>query len=416
MSMRLKLIFLAIEFSIVFFAKAQTPSLLLLSTDTAWNRKGMMILAEGDAGISTNALNIDFLQKSILGGHLERDELKDLYDRLPTRSKIGYAAHSDVTFMNFADTLFGNPNLGIRANLSLNYEGFCGFHPRAFGLVYLGNGEFNPGRVDLGEFIYRNQAWQKIGFGLFNKSTLTGFTLSLVAGQSFQSLTLNEAQFYTSPAGDSLTLSVDGSYMRSDANRRGLANGSGLGACLDFDWNVTLADKSALMSFSARNLGFVVWNRKTETRALISDFQWNGLDVTNWLSGATDTLQLPSWVDTVQAPGTRKETFKLLPASFYFRYMKRITKSSYVESGFSYFPNRVALPMAYAGLTHMLNAQFSLGERISYGGYGNFAVGVEIQWLSRNSWFVRAGSPQLEGWLLPSARGRNVFINVGKSF
>ena len=417
MSMRVVLLLL-LFFQLVFARSinAQTPSLLLLSTDTAWNSRGMMILAGGDAGISTNALNVGFLQKSILGGHLERSELKDIYEQLPTQSKIGYAAHSDVTFMNFADTLFGNPNLGIRANLSLNYEGFCGFNPRAFGLVYLGNGEFNQGSVDIGEFVYSNQAWQKIGFGLFNKSTLSGFTLSLVAGQSFQSLTIDDARFFTSPAGDSLTLNVDGVYARSDANRKGLANGSGLGACVDFDWNVPLADKSALMSFSARNLGLVAWNRKTETREMNTAFQWNGLDVTNWLSGATDTLELPSWVDTVQAPGTMNEELRLLPASFYFRYMKRITKGSYIESGFSYFPNRVALPMVYVGMMHMLNAHFSVGERISYGGYGNFAVGIELQWLSRNSWFVRVGSAQLEGWLSPMARGRNVFLNVGKSF
>ena len=395
---------------------AQTPSLLLLSSDTAWNKKGMMILANGDAGISTNALNVGFLQKSILGGHLERDELKEIYNQLPTQSTIGYAVHSDLTFMNFSDTLFGNPKLGIRASLSTNYEGYCGFSPKAFGLVYLGNGEYNRGSVDLGKFIYRNQAWQKIGFGLFNKSTLSGFTLSFVAGQSFQSLTLDEAQFYTSPFGDSLELNVDGNFWRSDANRKGLANGSGLGACLDFDFNLPLLDRSALMSVSVRNLGFVFWNRNTETRALSDTFQWNGLDVTNWLSGATDTLELPRWVDTIQVQGTFKQAVKLLPATIYFRYMKRINRSSYIESGFSYFPNRVAAPLVYAGMLHMLSSQFSIGERVNYGGYGKFAIGIELQWLSRNSWFLRAGSAQLEGWISSKARGRNVFLNVGKSF
>jgi hypothetical protein len=395
---------------------AQTPSLLLLGSDTAWNSKDMMILAGGEAGITTNALNVGFLQKSILGGHLEREELKDVYNQLPTLSKIGYSVHSDITFMNFADTLFGNPRLGLKASVSSNYEGFCGFKPNAFSLIYFGNGGLNPGMVDLGEFVYSNQAWQKIGFGLFNKSTLSGFTLSLVAGQSFQSLSIDEAQFYTSPDADSLSLNMDGVYMRSDANRKGLANGSGLGACLDVDLNVPLSDKSALMSISVRNFGFVAWNRKTETRALNDSYQWNGLDVTNWLSGATDTLELPSWVDTIQAPGTMKETLRFLPATFSFRYLERVTAVSYIEAGCNFYSNSVALPLAYAGMMHLLGERFSVGERISYGGYGNFAVGLEVQWLSRNAWFVRAGSAQLEGWLFAKARGRNAFINVGKSF
>ena len=416
MSMRRIPLFFFITCAVTLFSYGQTPSLMLVSADTAWNKRGMMILAGGDAGISTNALNVSFLRKSILGGHFERDELTEIYNQLPTQSSIGYAVHSDVTFLNFTDTLFGNPKLGIRAGISTNYEGYCGFSPRAFGLVYLGNGQFNQGNVDLGEFIYRNQAWQKIGFGLFNKSTLSGFTLSMVAGQSFQSLTLDETQFYTSQFGDSLALRVDGNFMRSDANRKGLANGSGLGACLDFDFNLPLSDKSALMSVSVRNLGFVSWNRNTETRVLNDSFQWNGLDVTNWLSGATDTLELPSWVDTIQTQGTRKPAVMLLPATIYFRYMKRMNRSSYIETGFNHFPNRVALPLVYAGMLHMLSPQFSMSERISYGGYGKFAVGIELQWLSRNSWFLRAGSAQLEGWISPKMRGRNVFLNVGKSF
>lgn len=416
MSMRLIFIFFVIQFAIKSFIIAQTPALLLLSSDTVWNKKGMMILTDADAGISSNALNVGFLEKSILGGHFERGELEEIYSQLPTQSKIGYAVHSVVTFMNFSDTLFGNPQLGIRASVSTNYQGYCGFSPRAFGLVYLGNGEFNQGTIDLGEFVYRNQAWQKIGFGLFNKSTLSGFTMSLVAGQSFQSLTLDESQFYTSPMGDSLSLVVDGNYMRSDANRKGFANGSGLGACLDFDLNVPLSDKSAIMSISIRNLGFISWNRKTETRALNESFQWNGLDVSNWLSGATDTLQLPSWVDTIQSPGIQGSSLKLLPPSFQFRYMEKIALRSYIESGCSVFSNRIALPYIYLGAMHLFNPHWSVSERISYGGYGKFAVGAELQWLSQNSWFLRLGSTQLEGWLLSRAQGRNVFLNVGKSF
>ena len=138
--------------------QAQTPTMLLLGKDTAWSSRGMMIMMGGDAGISTNALNVDFLQKSILGGRFERNELEELYDELPSQSKLGYRVHADVTFMNFADTLFGNPNLGIRTSLSTNYEGFCGFEPKAFGLVYLGNGDLNPGKVDLGELTYSHDA------------------------------------------------------------------------------------------------------------------------------------------------------------------------------------------------------------------------------------------------------------------
>jgi hypothetical protein len=43
-------------------------------------------------------------------------------------------------------------------------------------------------------------------------------------------------------------------------------------------------------------------------------------------------------------------------------------------------------------------------------------MGMEVQWLSRNAWFIRTGAAQLAGWLFAKARGRNLFLNVGKSF
>jgi hypothetical protein len=57
-----------------------------------------------------------------------------------------------------------------------------------------------------------------------------------------------------------------------------------------------------------------------------------------------------------------------------------------------------------------------LSERVSYGGYGGFAIGADVQWLSTNSWFLRAGATQLEGWILPGTGGRSVYFNLGKNF
>jgi hypothetical protein len=167
---------------------------------------------------------------------------------------------------------------------------------------------------------------------------------------------------------------------------------------------------------SVRNLGFVVWNEASEHYEVNSSIDWNGLNVNNWLNGTEDTLSLPNWQDSLNNGRTLTSFARPLPASIAFRYMKQWKGRHYWETGFSLFPNRVAVPHVYAGLVHALTNRLWISERISYGGYSEFSLGVEVNWLSKNSWFVKAGTSQLEGWLLPMAGGRNVYMNLGKNF
>lgn len=396
--------------------RAQVPAVLLLSGDTAWRSKSSMCMAEANAGIASNALDVEFLKKSFLGGHLAKEHLQDLSSDMPARARAGYRAHAQVELLNFRDTLFGNPNVGMRAALSTNYAGYVGFRPNLFRTVYLGNAGYADTTIGLGRVKAQNQLWQKFGFGLFNKKTLSGFTLSLVEGQSYQSLLLSKADLYTSRMADSLSLTLAGNYMRSDTARTGWANGSGLGACLDFDYNVLLSDGKGLASLSVRNLGFIVWNEQSEQFTADNTLRWNGVDVSDWVSGVTDSIALPQYADSLNRQRIEGSFIQSLPTTIHFRYLQKWKRNHYWETGTLFIPNRAAVPQVYAGMMHAITPCLWIAERISYGGYGGLALGMEVQWLSKKSWFVKAGSSQVEGWLLPMAGGRNLYVNLGKNF
>jgi hypothetical protein len=395
---------------------AQVPSSLLLMTDTTWKSKSMMAFVGGDAGIASNAVDVFFLEKSILGGHIHRDYINELLEDMPQRSRIGYDVNSQLELLNFRDTLLGNPNLGLKAAFSTNYHGFVSFQPSAFETIYIGNSSMRSQSTELGPLYFQSQAWQKVGFGLFNKNTLSGLTLSLVEGQSYRDLQIESATLYTSEMADTLRLNVDGMYSRSDTTRSGWANGSGIGACIDFDYNLLLDNGKRVVSFSARNLGFVVWNNEAETYTINSSTDWRGLDVTNWLNGTTDSLSMPNWGDSLKVKRNQSSMLKPLPATFHLRYLHKWKENRYWETGFVYTPNQAAVPMVYLGLTHQIGKNFWLSERANYGGYRAFSIGAEVQWMSAKSWFIRAGSSQLDGWMLPVAGGRNAYLNVGKNF
>lgn len=395
---------------------AQMPSLLLLSEDTVWKSKSMMALLNGDGGISSNALDVDFMRKSLLGGYIERDHIDALLKNMPEESRMGYGVNAQLELLNFRDTLFGKPNLGMRAALSTHYQGFLGFGPEAFETIYRGNANDEAVSTELGPLFLQNQSWQKFGFGLFDKTTLSGITLSLVEGQAYRSLNVDRASLYTSSVSDSLSLQLLGDYYRSDTTRSGWANGSGIGACVDFDYNLPLKDDAGFVSFTVRNLGFIAWNDRSERYQVDTQLDWEGLYVNDWLSGEEDSLALPQWADSLNSNRTQLMVIKPLPLNIQMRYLRKWKGIHFWETGFSFSPNRVAVPLVYAGLTHALGSGFWVSERISYGGYGGFALGVEVQWLSDNSWFLRAGSAQVEGWLLPMTGGRSVYVNVGKNF
>ncbi len=401
---------------VVGFLHAQLPSILMMCQDTSWRSKNMMAIASGEAGIGSNALDVAFMQKALLGGRLEPEHIERLSDRMPSRSRAGYVGSAQLELLNFRDTLFSNPRLGLRACLSTNYQGYLGFQPSLFRTIFQGNSGQAGSAVALGPLAMQNQAWQKFGFGLFNKSTLSGFTLSLVEGQSYQSLVIDQLSLFTAAAADSLSLSTTGEFFRSDTLRSGWANGSGIGACIDLDYNLPLRKGKSLLSLTVRNLGFVTWNSESEHYSLDGSTAWNGVNVTDWLSGSDAEVMMPSWSDSLNSARTQSSSLKSLPTTVSFRYITHWRKKHYWETGWSLAPNRAWVPQAYVGMAHALNDRLWVSERISYGGYAGFAVGAEVQWLSKNAWFVRAGATQLEGWFLSQAGGRNVYFNLGKNF
>ncbi len=397
-------------------AMAQVPSLLLMTNDTAWKSKSMMAFVSGEGGIASNSVDVRFMQKSLLGGHIQRDHIDNLWKNMPENSRVGYAVNAQLELLNFRDTLFGKPNLGLRAALSTHYHGYVAFQPNAFELVYRGNANDDALSTELGPISMQSQAWQKFGFGLFNKKTLSGVTLSLVEGQSYRSLHADQLSLYTSGIGDSLNLQVSGDYFRSDTTRNGWANGSGIGACLDFDYNLLLDNGDGFVGLSVRNLGFVAWNDLSEQYRLNSSLNWEGVDATDWLGGELDSLSLPDWNDSLNTDRVQKTMVKALPATIQLRYLHKWKGNRYWETGVSFKPNAAAVPLVYAGLSHAIGKGLWLSERVSYGGYGGFAIGADVQWLSTNSWFLRAGATQLEGWILPGTGGRSVYFNLGKNF
>lgn len=414
LGMRILLLVMLIVSSVK--SDAQVSEMYLLSADSSYKRGDGLFQISADGMIGSNVLDNMFMKKSILGGNLENQHLNQLSDEMKDQNRAGFIVTAGLEFLNFRDTLFKHPQWGLRVGINSNYHGAVSFSRDLFKTIYRGNTQFANDSAVLGPLNFQYQAWQKFGVGIFNKHNLSSVTLSLVEGQSYQSLILTEAGLYTSPNGDSLAVNYSGDYLRSDTTKSGWANGSGLGAAIDLEYNLPLADQNGFISISLHDFGFVAWNNLSEKFTFDSLSTWTGAQVKDVFKLSTDTLDLPSFRDSMHYSVQQKRIVSPLPASVHLRYCRVFNKQDYYEAGMSMWPNRAAVPLVYAGLGHFIGQHFLFSERVSFGGYGRFGIGAEVQWMPRGAWLLRLGTRHLEGFTMGSAHSRDLYFTAAKTF
>jgi hypothetical protein len=397
-------------------AKAQLPSLMLLSKDTALRSSNAWVMASGSAHVGSNALDMEFLRKLTLGGRITDEHIDRLAGDMHRESRAGYAAFGELTLMNFRDTLFVNPAIGLKATVGSYYHGYAGFSSNMFSAVFQGNQRTAGSSVELGPAFMMQQSWQKFGLGIFDKRTLSAISLSLVEGQSYRSLVMNNAALYTSALGDTVSIAPDGEYMRSDTSRSGWANGSGVGLALDLDYNLALPDDQGFVNISIRDLGVVFLNEDSERYAVSREFTWTGFDANPWLINHEDSLVAPSPKDSLLTSREQTTFTAALPMTFQLRYVKQFGKGHFYEAGWNLWPNRVAKPQVFVGVTHRFRDDLLITARAFAGGYSRWGMGAEVQWMPKGTWLLRAGSNHLVGLIADKAHGAEAFVSIGKSF
>ncbi len=392
----------------------QTATILLMRNDSSFEKTHSMVDLSSKGYIGANSLDLLFVKKSIFGGKLEDRYLDNIQKESHNTNRAGFLMNGGIDFYNFKDTLLHDSKLGLKISLSTNYHGSLSYTKDLFSLIYRGNSQFKGDTVSPGPLAAQYQAWQKFGVGIFNKKTYTSFTVSLVAGQAFQSLIVRNSDLYTSPTGDSLSLTYGGDYFQSDSAKSGLANGSGLGLCFDFDYNLPLEGNKGFISLSVRDIGFVFWNKQSKQTTFNSSNSFTGVEVNDLFLLNTDSVNFPNLKDSLRYTSSRKAFAAPLPASISMRLCRKFSDKDFYEAGLTIWPNKAAIPFIYAGLSHFVRPNLLFTERLSFGGYGRWGLGAEVQWMPKGSWVLKAGTHNLGGFTMGSSHSRDVYFTIAK--
>jgi hypothetical protein len=402
-----KYLSLLILFLMASSLRAQVPSVWLLDS-TFVNHDGTMVNLEANGAWGSNGLNNEWLSEMVLGGHFNTIQKDRLLKQLDDRNRIGGDAHGAVTFWSFADSVFGNGNWGYQAGISSHYNISASFDKDLYRLMYYGNNPFRNDSLDFSNTSVMAQSYQKIGFGIFNKQTFSSIRLSVVSGQQIQELSLDRANWFTSFNGTSTSLDYAGDYFVGDTSKTGFGAGRGFGLCLDTEFNIPMKDGKGFISFAIHDIGYIRWNNALHYQ-FDSTFVWDGLAVDDVLNLEQSSLGVPKWQDTLGIQAKKVSEWRAMPTSVKFRMLRKINSKHAYEGGIHLRPNTSALPFVFLGLNHFVGKGLMISERVSFGDYGRFALGGEVQWKFSNRAFIRLGTNHAFGLISKLARGMSAY-------
>lgn len=394
--------------------QGQIPSSLLLARDSSFRTSLAIMLAEGDAGIGSPALNRRFFDRMLWGGELKDWHTDQLLESMKEVSRAGFGASGRIHFYGMSDTLLGLSDWGMHTAVGTAWHAQAGFSRGLFEAIFKGNARHRGDTLVLDPFSGQYQSWQKFGFGLFHKKTFSSAMLSLVSGQDYRRLEVRDAGLYTSPLADSLSLHYAGEYTRSDTANRGWGAGNGIGLALDLEYNRPLATGDGFISVSLQDFGWVAWNKSTQHITFDSLTTWEGYS-TEQLFGS-DGLPAIEPVDSIHTTTRSGVRWQMLPFRVQVRMMKYIARSTLLDVGMTLQPGHYAVPMVQAGLSHFLSDRMLVTGRLGIGGYGTFSAGAECQWMPGGRWLIRAGTHNVAGWINEDARSMDAYFSLACFF
>jgi hypothetical protein len=397
-----------------------TSSLLIVNytisqTHSYWLLKGIpentkQILHLGaEASWGSNSLNNEWLSEMTIGGHIGREQKNLLFQNMEDYNRVGASLMGELTVYSFVDSVFGSQQWGLTGGVSHVSATNSYFGKDFFDLVYFGNARSAGDTLDFGKMYGQLQSFQKFGIGIFNKENLSAIRLSYVSGINYLNLQVDRARWFTSPTSGVTSLDYDATYEQADTTKSGAFTSRGQGFCIDADLNIPMKKDQGFFAISVRNIGYTHWQNSIHYAA-DSVFTWDGIEIGDILNVSADSIELPSWQDTLGISGERISKWRALPGSIQFRMIKKINSKSSYEAGIMLQPNYAALPLVSLGYNHFVAKGLMLTERLNYGGYGRLAVGLEMQYLLGEKLFLRAGTQHLFGVMSAQARGGSAFL------
>ncbi|MEY3850849.1 MAG: hypothetical protein RJA38_1290 [Bacteroidota bacterium] len=412
---KLIVVFIFIVFGSTSFA--QTSYLWLTKSDTTGKAFRGILDLQGSATAGSTFLTKELVKPFVVGGTVTAEARNSAVDGMSDLGVFGGNANVRARYYGGRDSLFGSEMLDLFIQVGKGYFGTGRISKDAFDLLSNGNVNFQGVRVPLNSIQGEVQGFQSIGFGIYDKRTFSSIGISMVNGLTYQQFSLfPPSSFYTSANADTLQLDYSGEYVHSATAR---PNGNGIGFSIDGEYNFVrdrgVDKKEVWNTLGVRNLGWVNWNGQSEVVSFDSTLTWTGVDLNGILNGDSLLNGTSGFADTLVTNARNVSFWRPLRGSFYVRSVYRWSEKVRLTAGLEMYAAPMK-PLATVGFMYMPKNNCVASINISNGGYANWKLGMGVQWLIANQFYLGVQTSNVPGYFFKSAREMQASIQVSYLF
>lgn len=361
----------------------------------------------GGAVQHSTRLNNSLSRKFIFGGEISDELSQKTYDNQNEYNRIGFGARAAIEYRSPVQIFESKPNLSWMVSASAEAHFSGEYSDDLFGLVFIGNTPFLGENASLANASGRLEQFLTVGGGIHDRKTKSFLTLNAILPQQFFQVDVNRGYMTFSETGDQIDLRLEAEAMMANSH----AYFKGLGAAFNFDFNIPFGTPetfNGVISVVGRNIGgYQIHNADfitIDTEQSYSGFALNDLLDEDGLSSLKDSLNISE---------TSRSRFKVLPGFLQIGKIVSAHSPTKVQSffGVRMYMNRIYRPLVYAGIHYQPVNQFSFGAQGSFGGYGNFRLGLYANY-SLEKIVIGIGTEDLLGAFLGNQYGHSGLIRL----
>lgn len=382
---------------------------------------GYSIGVYGRYQLSSNAISSELVWQAYQGKTMDRKKREAASKRLRKSNGVG----ADLDYGIFARHLpDSSKGLGWYLNIADRTHANAKFTKDLFDLAMFGNAQFAGATANLAELQFNLITYKQFEVGLLKTVKKSkgkwqiGFGLGLLTGNRHLRLTIDRAELFTDADGEYLEGEIHGKVMSSSlASSQFIdANGLGMSGALTVVYE---ADKFGIR-LDADDLGFIKWSQQLKHTEFDSTFYFEGIDVNLLGTGGESftAINLDSVVDrfvqqreasayTIATPG------RIRLEGFYKLKENGLRLYAGVQHRFA----NGYVPYGYLGTSSPLKKGLFIDGRFAYGGFGSWHLGLELRKRFKQTFEIRIGTNNLEGYLLPMVgTSQSAYISLAGYF
>jgi hypothetical protein len=366
---------------------------------------------------ASNFATNELMDKFIFGGEITTDMKDRVSNKLGRNNSIGGEVEQKFEHFN-ADLLpFKKDKFGLIISLSDNHLISGNVSKDLFNTVFYGNANALNDTLDFGFSHVLYQHYLKLGVGIYNKSTLSSLTLNYVSGSRGFEGRLNDTWMYNTV--DSISFMLQGAGFRTDSSK-GYWGFQGSGIALDLNYNFQFDSRNGynqMVNLKISNIGIMAWNTNTYHYAVDSLNNYQGFNVHDFINRGDADAKVYNFNDTLGITSRQGKQIGALPIEFSLQKVPlrhSLQKLQYL-AGFKTILTADYFPYLYGGLYYMPNPYFAASTRVSYGGFGGFQWGLNLNLWLKNKVYFGLGSFDLIG-LASKKYGFGRSINFSANF